>query len=80
MPVETVSGTAITDYRIAFDAAGRERHDDVRGLMSRRAIDTTRDPGVTDVFLIGHGGRGDLAAARSRMASGSDPWRAVRRT
>jgi hypothetical protein len=66
MPIEIVPGTAITYHLIAHDAEGRERQDDPSGLMSQRVVDVVKDPAVTDVFLLSHGWRGDLPAARAQ--------------
>ena len=75
MPTETVPGSTITYQLIAYDAEGRERTDDPEGLMSRRAVDALADASVTDVFLLSHGWRGDVPAARASMAGGSPRWR-----
>jgi hypothetical protein len=52
---------------IGFDADGRERTDDqdrVGGRFSARIIeDFSRDPTITDVFLLSHGWMGDVPAA-----------------
>ena len=66
MPIETVPGAAIVYHLIAYDAQGRERRDDPGGLMSGRAFDSLKDPSVTDVFLLSHGWRGDVPAARAQ--------------
>jgi hypothetical protein len=68
MSIEKVPNTSITYHLIAYDAQGRERQDDPDGLMSRRAVEALREPGVTDVFLLSHGWRGDIPAARSQYA------------
>ena len=66
MPIETVPGTAIAYDLIAYDAQGREQQDDPGGLMSGRALDCLKDSSVTDVFLLSHGWRGDVPAARAQ--------------
>ena len=66
MPVETVPNTTISYHLVAFDANGREVQNDQNGIMSRRAIDAAKDPAVSDVFLISHGWRGDIPAARAQ--------------
>ena len=66
MPVETVPNTTISYHLVAFDANGREVQNDQDGMMSRRAIDAVKDPAVSDVFLISHGWRGDVPAARAQ--------------
>src|SRR4051812_47375021 len=66
MPIENVPGTGFTYYLMAFDAEGRERRDDPDGLMSRRALDALMEPEVTDIFLLAHGWRGDVPAARAQ--------------
>lgn len=66
MPFETVAGTPLTYCLIAHDAEGCEQQDDPDGVMSLRALEVPKDPGVTDVFLLSHGWRGDLPAARAQ--------------
>ena len=41
MSIETVPGTELQYYLIAFDADGRERTDDPDGSMSQRAVERT---------------------------------------
>jgi hypothetical protein len=65
MSIEKVPGTDLEYYLIAFDAEGRERTNDPDGQMSRRALDALT-PEVTDVFLISHGWKGDVPAARDQ--------------
>jgi hypothetical protein len=66
MPIETVPGTAITYHLIAYDAQGCERQDDPAGLMSQKAVAAVKGGAATDVFLLSHGWRGDLPAARAQ--------------
>jgi hypothetical protein len=66
MPVEPVPGTNLTYYLIAFDASGRERTEGAGERLSRRVVDLlTREP-ITDVFLMSHGWKGDVPAARDQ--------------
>ncbi len=69
MTIETVPGTSTKYYLIAFDADGRERTDDPDGLMSRRVLDAMRSDNVTDVFLLSHGWKGDIPAARAQYGA-----------
>ncbi len=64
MPIETVSGTSLNYYLVAFDADGKERTDDPDGLMSQKILDALSSEPITDVFLISHGWQGDVPAAR----------------
>ena len=66
MSIETVPGTELRYYLIAFDADGRERADDPDGAMSQRALDVLTQEPITDVFLISHGWQGDVPAAREQ--------------
>jgi hypothetical protein len=69
MPIETVAGTDLTYYLIAFDATGDERTDDPddpSGRLSQRAVSVVADEPVTDVFLMSHGWRGDVPSARGQ--------------
>src|SRR5262249_21156633 len=68
---------AATDRRvgydlICFDSSGDERRDDPDGLMSDLILRTlaAADSGVTDVFLLSHGWKGDVPAAREQY----DGW------
>jgi hypothetical protein len=68
---------APTDRRIGydlicFDKSGDERRDDPDGLMSDLILRTlaAADSGVTDVFLVSHGWKGDIPAARTQF----DGW------
>ncbi len=70
MPFETVPGTGLTYCLIAFDAAGRERRDDPDGLMSERVMGVLGSEPITDVFLMSHGWKGDIPAAREQY----DNW------
>jgi hypothetical protein len=65
MPIETVPGTELTYFLIAFDAAGRER-DESGGSMRYQALQALRDGPITDVFLMSHGWMGDVPAARAQ--------------
>jgi hypothetical protein len=71
MPVESVPGADLKYYLIAFDKDGRERTGDpdglgLDGLMSRRILEVLRGEPVTDVFLLSHGWKGDIPAAREQ--------------
>ena len=64
MPIETLPGTALNYYLVAFDAGGKEREDDPDGLMSKKILDAlVREP-ITDIFLMSHGWQGDVPAAQ----------------
>jgi hypothetical protein len=65
MPIEPVPGTDLTYYLIAFDSAGLERVDGGE-LLSRRALDELARGPITDVFLMSHGWKGDVPAARDQ--------------
>src|ERR1035441_2850491 len=70
MAIEKVPGTPLTYYLIAFDKNGRERNDDPDGgtLSNRMLADLAAQP-VTDVFLISHGWKGDIPAAREQYSN-----------
>jgi hypothetical protein len=73
MPHINIPGTSLAYELITYDANGAERTDDPDGLMSQRILDTvTREP-VTDVFLMSHGWKGDIPAAREQY----DAWAGV---
>jgi hypothetical protein len=64
MSIEQVPGTDLKFYQINFDAEGRERTDDPDGLMSELVAKQLQAQPVTDVFLLSHGWKGDIEAAR----------------
>lgn len=68
MGLETVAGTDIDYYLIAYDKQGSERTDDPDGLVSARLCQVLQQEPITDVFLITHGWKGDIEAAREQYA------------
>jgi hypothetical protein len=68
MPVEIVPETDFKYYLIAFDEEGRERQDDPDGQMSQRVLEVLKTESITDVFLISHGWRSDVPAARRQYS------------
>jgi hypothetical protein len=63
MPIRQVQGTDRRYYLIAYDKDGVERRDDPDGVMSDVAANAVQGGGVTDVFLVSHGWKGDVPAA-----------------
>lgn len=69
MALEQIPGTSLSYYLIAFDKNGRERTDDPDGgTFSRKALADLAAGPVTDVFLLSHGWKGDLEAARDQYS------------
>jgi hypothetical protein len=66
MPIETVAGTSLRYYLIAFDTAGRERTEGSGEWLSRRVMDLLSREPITDIFLMSHGWKGDVPAAREQ--------------
>ena len=64
MSIEQIPGTDLKFYQINFDAEGRERSGDPDGVMSELVAKQLREQPVTDVFLMSHGWKGDIEAAR----------------
>ncbi len=64
MPVEIVPETDIKYYLIVFDEQGRERQDDPDGQMSQRVLEVLKTEAITDIFILSHGWRSDIPAAR----------------
>ena len=62
MPLETVIGTSLNYYLIAFDADGKEC--DGTQQVSQKVIDILSTQPITDVFLISHGWMGDISSAQ----------------
>ncbi|MDF5707425.1 MAG: hypothetical protein PUP90_07005 [Nostoc sp. S4] len=71
---QTLAGTSLTYYLIAFDADGKECEKDGE-LISQNVIDIlsnskqSQQP-ITDVFLMSHGWQGDIPAAINQY----DKW------
>ncbi|MEH2069142.1 MAG: hypothetical protein V7K47_13440 [Nostoc sp.] len=71
---QTLAGTSLTYYLIAFDANGKEREKHGQ-LISQNVVDIlsnsrqSQQP-ITDVFLMSHGWQGDIPAATSQY----DKW------
>lgn len=66
MPIETIPDSTIKYFLIAYDKHGAERTDDPDGTMSERVAAVLRDEPVTDVFIMSHGWKGDVPAAREQ--------------
>jgi hypothetical protein len=67
MAIESVPGTELKYYLTVFDKDGHEREDDPDGgtLSHRVLTELSRQP-VSDVFLMSHGWKGDIPAARDQ--------------
>src|SRR5438045_5409919 len=73
MPIRQVPGTEVTYYLVNYDEEGRERRESDGTRLSvelRRRLEnatdaakTDPDAGITDVFIISHGWKGDVPAA-----------------
>ena len=70
MTIETIPNTDTSYYLLAFDKHGVERADDPDALagklLSDRVKQELRDQPITDVFLISHGWKGDIPAAKDQ--------------
>lgn len=66
MPIVSIPEESFSYNLIAFDKNGRERVDDPDGLMSERLQNAIAETGITDVFIVSHGWKGDLPAAREQ--------------
>lgn len=65
MPVETVDGTDVDYFLIAYDARGDERPEG-GGRLSSRLLDEVTRRRATDVVVLSHGWLGDLPGARAQ--------------
>lgn len=61
MSIHTVPGTAITYHLVRYDEDGAELEESDGSLASEQVLRDAR--GVTDVFLLSHGWKGDVPAA-----------------
>lgn len=67
MPIEELPDTELRYYLIAFDKLGQERTDDPDGgRLSERVLSDISSQPPSDVFLISHGWKGDVPAAREQ--------------
>src|SRR5260370_27191961 len=66
MALEHVPGSELSYYLIAFDSAGRERAEDSGERLSQRVAEALAREPITDVFLMSHGWKGDVPAAREQ--------------
>ncbi|MGL5081707.1 MAG: hypothetical protein ACRC8A_09495 [Microcoleaceae cyanobacterium] len=64
MPIETVPGSDLKYFLVAFDPKGNERLDDPDGKMSNLIVEALQQPSITDVFIFSHGWLSDVPAAR----------------
>jgi hypothetical protein len=69
MPRRQVPGTNIDYYLVLFDADGNERIESSGQRLSEELLDKAT-VGVTDVFVLSHGWKGDIPAAISQY----DAW------
>ena len=66
MSIEKVTDTDLSYYLAAYDKNGRERTDDPDGVMSERIVEEIRQNPITDLFLMSHGWKGDIPAAKEQ--------------
>ena len=62
--------SGLSYYLIAFDRDGNERSDDPDGTVSDLIAAELATSGITDVYLLSHGWRGDIPAAKAQY----DKW------
>ncbi|MDZ8228172.1 MULTISPECIES: hypothetical protein [unclassified Nostoc] len=65
MPIETIPGTSLQYYLVAFDAVVNER-DEPQGKMSQKLLDILSGQPITDVFIFSHGWMSDVTGARQQ--------------
>jgi hypothetical protein len=70
VPIQIIPGTNVQYYLIAFDSEGLERNEDSQGLLSQRVARVLASEPITDVFLLCHGWKGDVPAAKEQY----DNW------
>ncbi|MGF1494543.1 MAG: hypothetical protein ACFBSC_19275 [Microcoleaceae cyanobacterium] len=68
MPIETIPGTNLKYYLVAFDASGNERFDSANPLTSDQILQQLQQQPITDIFLISHGWLSDIPAARRQYS------------
>lgn len=69
LPSETIDGSPLRYFLIAFDENGSERTDHPAGIISRLVERAVADPAATDVVLFSHGWMGDVRSAREQYSN-----------
>lgn len=69
MPIEHVPDSDLSYYLIAFDSDGKERADDRSGRMSALILQALTTESISDVFVMSHGWKGDVPAAREQYTA-----------
>jgi hypothetical protein len=72
MPLQHVAAADLDYYLVCFDKEGRERPEN-GGLLSQTVSDLVSGGGITDVFVMSHGWKGDVPAAVDQY----DRWSAA---
>jgi hypothetical protein len=70
MPIRQVPNTEYSYYLLIHDERGQERTEDDGSLLSQKVLTELKTQPVTDVFVMSHGWRGDIPAAKSQY----DAW------
>ncbi len=70
MTIETVPATDTRYYLINFDKQGLERREGEDGRLSDQVAQELANRPITDVFLMSHGWKGDVPAAKLQY----DAW------
>jgi hypothetical protein len=70
MPVIPIQSGLLQYYLLSYDSSGTERTDDPGGPLAERVLEAVRKDAVTEVFLMCHGWKGDLPAAKQQY----DDW------
>ena len=65
MPIEQVPGHDASYYLVCFDKHGDERKENGR-FFSEEVLRAVQHDGITDVFVMSHGWKGDVPAARDQ--------------
>jgi hypothetical protein len=65
MPIEKVDNTDLSYYLVCYDKNGNEQ-DESGGLLSARVCGAIQNDAVTDVFIMSHGWKGDIPAAKEQ--------------
>jgi hypothetical protein len=73
MPIQSVPGTDLKYYLAVFDKDGNERREADGSLLTERIRMDAAGGGITDVFFVSHGWKGDVPAAREQY----DKWLAA---